>query len=127
MVKKILKYIIVFLFVSAAAIALFIAAVHADLFGHLYTEEEIRNFENENASLIYSDDGVLIGKIFAEDRTNVSYDQFPEHLINALVATEDARYFEHEGIDSQSLLRVLFKSLIYLLESMNISGTRVCR
>ncbi|MGB0805333.1 MAG: transglycosylase domain-containing protein, partial [Salibacteraceae bacterium] len=52
------------------------------------------------------------GKFFVENRTNINYSQLPNDLIHALVATEDARYFEHEGVDSRSLVRVLFKTIL---------------
>ncbi len=102
---------------SAIAILLFAGGVfywlvNAGAFGLLPTEEELLSIKNEEASLVYSADGELIGKFFAEDRTNVSYNELPKHLVNALVATEDKRYFEHEGFDTRSYLRVVVKSLI---------------
>ncbi|NLR90904.1 transglycosylase domain-containing protein [Flammeovirga agarivorans] len=81
-------------------------------FGTSYSDEELLAYENEVASLVYSDEGKLIGKFFAENRTNVSYQELPTALVHALVATEDARYFEHEGVDSRSVLRVLVKSIL---------------
>ncbi|MDH3322889.1 MAG: penicillin-binding protein, partial [Flavobacteriaceae bacterium] len=80
----------------------------------------MKAFKNENASLVVSDNGTLIGKFFAENRTNIAFDQLPEFLINALVATEDVRYFEHEGVDSRSLFRVLFKTI--LLQQKSAGG-----
>lgn len=97
----------------------FISSVNFGFFGHLYTSEEIQEFQNETASLILTKDGQTIGKIFAENRTNVAYQEMPQHLIDALVATEDARFFEHNGIDTWSLLRVFFKTLLL---SQNSSG-----
>jgi len=94
------------------ALVLFVVSVNYGVFGHLFTEEELLNFENEKASIVLSEEGNLIGKFFAENRTNIKYNQIPSHLINALIATEDARYFEHKGVDSRSLLRVLFKTII---------------
>ena len=86
--------------------------VYAGAFGLLPTEEDLLSIKNEEASLVYSADAKLIGKFFAEDRTNVSYEELPKHLINALVATEDKRYFEHEGFDTRSYFRVIVKSII---------------
>ena len=100
------------LLILCTGVVLFATAVYHDFFGHLYTEEEILNFRNENASLVLSEEGAVLGKFFAENRTNIRFEDIPDHLVDALVATEDARFFEHEGIDSQSLLRVLFKSLL---------------
>ncbi|MCB0502925.1 MAG: transglycosylase domain-containing protein [Bacteroidetes bacterium] len=91
---------------------LFIFAVNQNVFGHLYSEQELRDFKNEVASVILSEEGKPIGKVFTENRTNVSFEEIPEHLKDALVATEDARYFSHSGVDTRSLLRVLFKTVI---------------
>ena len=112
MFRKIVKLIIITILLSALAVALFLAAVYYGVFGHLHTTEELKEFQNSTATLVLSENGQLIGKYFAENRTNVTYGQLPKHLVNALVATEDARYFEHEGVDSRSLLRVLFKTII---------------
>ncbi|MBD0400480.1 transglycosylase domain-containing protein [Flammeovirga sp. EKP202] len=90
----------------------FILLFLSGTFGTGYSDEELLSYENEEASTVYSEDQILIGKFFAENRTNVQFEDLPKHLINALVATEDARYFEHEGVDSRSVLRVLFKSII---------------
>ena len=93
-------------------LGLFLGSIYLGLFGHVYSENELKDFKNEEASLVLSDDGSLIGKYFADNRTNIRFEQIPNYLIQALVATEDARYFEHDGVDSRSLLRVLVKSLI---------------
>ncbi|HPR62485.1 MAG TPA: transglycosylase domain-containing protein, partial [Prolixibacteraceae bacterium] len=47
-----------------------------------------------------------------ENRTNIGWDEVPQHLVNALVATEDKRFFEHEGVDARSYMRVLFRSIL---------------
>ncbi|OHX68272.1 transglycosylase domain-containing protein [Flammeovirga pacifica] len=80
--------------------------------GPSYSDEEILNFQNDEASEIFSEDGELLGKFFHENRTATHFDELPKVLIDALVATEDSRYYEHEGVDSRSVLRVLFKSVL---------------
>ena len=82
-------------------------------FSILQSEKELLSYKNASASVVLSENGELIGKIFTENRTNITYDQLPKHLINALVATEDARYFKHKGIDSRSLVRVFFKTILF--------------
>jgi penicillin-binding protein 1A len=99
---------------------LFITAVNYDVFGHIYTDDELKEFNNETASIVLSDDQTVIGKFFNENRTNAVYNEFPEHLINALIATEDARYFEHSGVDTRSIFRVLFKT--FLLNNKRSGG-----
>lgn len=112
MVKKVIKFIFKVLLLAILIFGLFFAGIYYGVFGHLFTETELKDFKNETASLVLSDDGTLIGKFFAENRTNVEFNQIPQNLINALIATEDARYFEHKGVDSRSLFRVLFKTIL---------------
>jgi len=112
MLKKIAKISLVLILIITIIIGLFIGAVYNGVFGELYTEEQLKEFKNETATIILSQDNKIIGKYFSENRTNIIYEKLPKHLVNALVATEDARYFEHEGVDSRSLLRVLFKTVL---------------
>ncbi len=93
------------------------------VFGHLYNKEELREFKNETASLVFSEEGELLGKYFVQNRTNVEFEQIPEDLINALLATEDVRFYEHKGIDARSLMRVLVKSIIFRQESAGGGST----
>ncbi len=81
-------------------------------FGPMPHQEELKNLRDERATLVYSSDGKMIGKIYARNRTPVSLDEIPSHLVDALVVTEDIRFFTHNGIDNRSLLRVLVKSIL---------------
>ena len=76
----------------------------AEWFGPLPGFEELENPESNFASEIYSSDGELLGKYFYENRSPVSYEELSPHLVNALVATEDERFYEHSGIDPISLV-----------------------
>ncbi|MCK5442565.1 MAG: transglycosylase domain-containing protein [Maribacter sp.] len=76
------------------------------VFGELPTYEHLENPETNLATEIISSDGVTLGKLYLEDnRTPIKYEDLPENLVNALVATEDARYFSHSGIDARGTLR----------------------
>lgn len=110
--KKALVVIFILCIVLLLGVAGFIVGVRQEAFGHVPSHEELRDIDNQTASLVYSEDGHLIGKFFTQNRTNTAYQDLPKHLINALVATEDARFFEHDGVDYRSLLRVFFKSLL---------------
>jgi penicillin-binding protein 1A len=92
--------------------SVFVLSVYIGIFGHLQSKKELLNYKNATATMVLSSEGELIGNIFSQNRTNISYGQVPSNLINALIATEDSRFFEHKGIDSHSLFRVLFKSII---------------
>ena len=123
MLKKLFKFLVILLFIGILALSLFVAAVYYGVFGPLYTAEQLKEFKNETATLVLSEEGSIIGKFYAENRTNTTYDKLPKHLVNALVATEDARYFEHEGVDSRSLLRVLFKTILFNQKSAGGGST----
>ena len=75
------------------------------VFGPLPTFEELENPETNLATEIFSSDGETLGKYYNENRTPVKYDDLPDHLVQALVATEDERFYEHSGIDPKGTLR----------------------
>ena len=77
------------------------------LFGKLPTFEELENPQNDLASQVISEDGKTIGKYFKENRTPIKFKELPVNLVNALIATEDVRYFEHAGIDIRGTLRAV--------------------
>jgi penicillin-binding protein 1A len=108
------------LLLAAAVTCIFIISACSGSFGNLKSKKELMNYKNDQASLVLSDDGELIGKFYSENRTNVSYNQIPPDLINALIATEDVRFFEHKGNDSRSLFRVFVKTI--LLNNRNSGG-----
>ena len=68
--------------------------------------EELENPQSNLASRVYSADGVELGKYYKENRTNTKYNDLSHWLVKALVATEDARYYQHSGIDVRALGRV---------------------
>ena len=123
MKKKLLIFFGKLLLLSVLILGLFIGFVFLGVFGHVFSEKELKEFKNETASLVVSDNGKIIGKFFADNRTNVEFQQLPKDLVNALIATEDARYWEHEGVDSRSLLRVLIKSIILQQKSAGGGST----
>ena len=77
-------------------------------FGDLPTFNQLENPKNNLATEIISEDGVVLGKYFFENRSNASYDELPDNLINALIATEDIRFKNHSGIDVRALVRAAF-------------------
>ncbi|HZH70708.1 MAG TPA: transglycosylase domain-containing protein, partial [Flavobacteriaceae bacterium] len=102
------KYIKIFWLLVAggigAVILLFLLASWG-AFGKLPTFEELENPETNLATEIVSSDGQTLGKFYRENRTPVNYEDLPEHLIKALVATEDERFYSHSGIDAKGTLR----------------------
>jgi penicillin-binding protein 1A len=85
--------------------------------------EELENPKLNMASEIYSADGVLLGKFYIENRTPVPFDSISPYLIKALVATEDARFYRHSGIDPEALARVGLKTMLLRRESAGGGST----
>ena len=112
MFRRLLKLLILVLVVFLLAGASFTLAVYLGLSGPVPDKSELQQIQHATASVIQDRHGESIGRIFAENRTNASFEELPVHLVNALIATEDARFFEHEGIDPRSVARVLIKTLL---------------
>ena len=115
----ILGLIVVFLG-TILSITLLVSAIKAGVYGHVPDIEEIQKHKNFEETRIFASGGELIGTMFSVNRSNVPYSKIPSHVINALIATEDARFFEHDGVDFIALSRVLAKSV--LLRSQSSGG-----
>ncbi len=76
-------------------------------FGELPTFEELENPEHNLATEIISIDGITLGKYAYENRTPINHKSLPDNLIEALVATEDERFYEHSGVDFKSTMRAI--------------------
>lgn len=109
---KIFKYTLLISVLLAGLAVLFVYSVYTGIWGVLPTYEDLRNIRNDEASELYSEDGEMLGKYYIENRTNLRYGNIPDCAVKALIATEDVRFYEHEGIDKISMLRVLFKTLL---------------
>jgi len=111
-----LKKVIRFLIFGFAALCLFLIAICAILYyfwsSNLPYIGSLREYNPPIITEIYSDDGQIIGKFWDEKRIVVSIDQVPRQLINAFVAAEDSRFFKHEGVDFQSIIRAFIKNLV---------------
>ena len=103
------KVVLIWLIVFSPFIGLFSAIYLTSfgLFGPLPTFEQLENPKNNLATEIISEDGVVMGKYFFENRSKIKYHELPENLINALISTEDIRYMSHSGIDVRSLVRAV--------------------
>lgn len=94
---------------------LFMAAVDANflwLFGKSPSLKMLENREYSEASLIYSSDNVLIGKYFTENRSAVRYEDISPYVVQALISTEDERFYHHNGVDYQGILGAI-KDIIH--------------
>ena len=82
--------------------------------GPMPSFEELENPENSLAAEVYSDDGVLLGKYYAEKEnlTWTEYNEISPYVIDALIATEDIRFYRHSGIDIRGLGRAVMKTVL---------------
>lgn len=92
----------------AVAVYLLFYGITKEWFGPMPSFEELENPKTNLATEIISADGKLLGTYYIENRSNISYDELPENLINALISIEDVRFYEHSGIDKRALFRVAF-------------------
>ncbi|MBM1107946.1 transglycosylase domain-containing protein [Aurantibacter crassamenti] len=118
--SKFFKYFTIICFIGIVGATLLIFSVRLGLWGQLPDNEELSNFQYQRASEVYTADSVLIGKYYLFDRQPIAFEKIPEHLIEALVAIEDERFYEHKGIDYPSLLRVALKTI--LLQDQSSGG-----
>lgn len=89
------------------ALGLFWAAA-AGLLGPMPDLKQLENPKTNLATQVISSDGVVLGKYYYNDnRTPITYDELPQNLVDALIATEDERFYEHSGIDWRGTLRAL--------------------
>ena len=80
------------------------------ILGYLPPLDELQNPENKYASEVISSDMELLGRYYRyENRVSVQYDDISSNVIDALIATEDVRFYEHTGVDARSLLRAIVK------------------
>ncbi|HLU93994.1 MAG TPA: transglycosylase domain-containing protein [Membranihabitans sp.] len=89
-------------------------------FTKLPTFEDLENPTEDYATEIYFNDNTEMGRFFVKNRVPVRYDEISPHVINALISTEDERFYRHSGIDFEALTRVLVKRII--LQNKNAGG-----
>lgn len=89
---------------------LLILLANFGVFGKMPSLKELENPSIQQASEVYAIDGTLMGKYYTErgNRSNVKYRDISPNVINALIATEDERFYDHSGIDTRSTLRAVF-------------------
>jgi len=121
--QKLIAFTGMGLLAIAGFFALLFFLVFIGLFGRVPSVKELGEIQNYLASEIYSSDNVLLGRYYIQNRTNVDFDRIPESFTDALIAIEDIRFYEHNGIDQRSLLRVLIKTILLQKESSGGGST----
>ena len=87
---------------------LLVSFISLEIFFDLPSVEELQNPKSNLATVIYSSDMKVLGKYYSENRVNVKYYELDSDLVNALIATEDARFKEHSGVDARAIGRAVF-------------------
>ena len=99
------------LFVSIAGlfgfVLFFVFLVWIGIFGRIPSKKELLGVRHQQATEVYSVDSVLLGRYYLQDRSMVPASDIPQSLKQALIATEDVRFYQHHGVDTKSLVRVL--------------------
>lgn len=106
---RFIKWFWILFATAALGVLLIFLLASWGVFGEMPTFERLENPQTKLATEIISADGSTLGKFYLDDnRTPVGYKELPQNLINALVATEDVRYYDHSGIDARGTLRAMF-------------------
>jgi penicillin-binding protein 1A len=106
--NKHIKWLWILLVSPVFIIILFVFLVGFGVFGSLPKVDELLNPKNNLATIVYSGDMKILGKYYSENRVNVAFEKIDKDVVNALIATEDVRYYEHNGVDFKALLRSFF-------------------
>lgn len=97
---------------TIVVVFLFLTSVRLGLFGKLPTFTDLENPESNLASEVISTDNKVLGTYFVQNRSNVTFEELSPNLVNALIATEDTRFYGHSGIDFKRSFTILFYNLI---------------
>lgn len=107
-VRPSVKILWTMVFIGILLVFCVFAAVNLGMFGSLPSLQELENPQANLASEIYANDGkTLMGKIYTENRVSVNYQDISKHVIDALISTEDIRFYEHSGIDAIAIGRAI--------------------
>ncbi|WP_104735295.1 transglycosylase domain-containing protein [Hanstruepera ponticola] len=121
--KKWVKWPMILLVSAVLFLTLLYGLTYLGLFGKLPTQQDLSTLKQAEATQVLDSNQKLIGKYYIYDRQPLLYKDFPQHLIDALIATEDVRFYEHNGVDNRSLLRVFFKNILLHDESAGGGST----
>lgn len=106
-IKRWIKFSWTLFTFSIISIVVFFYLISKGYLGYMPSFDELENPKNFLATEIISSDGVNLGTYFKENRTPVKYKQLSPYLINALIATEDIRFYKHSGVDLKAIGRVI--------------------
>ncbi|MDF2433085.1 MAG: penicillin-binding protein [Mucilaginibacter sp.] len=90
---------------------LLLVVTYLGLFGPLPTFRDLENPKSNQATEVLSSDKTVLGTYYIQNRSSVNYSQLSPNVVNALIATEDSRFYQHSGIDFQRILTIPFLNL----------------
>lgn len=111
-IKKILRWFWGVVIFSFFMVFLLFFLISRGFLGVMPSFEDLENPKNSIATQIISEDGELLGNFAIENRTFIDFDQLSPNLVNALVSTEDVRFYDHSGIDPRGLFRVAIRTVL---------------
>ena len=118
--KSYLKLFWALFFLPIIIFAILFFLIANEHFGPMPSFIELENPENNLSSEIFSEDSVSLGKYYYQNRSFVNYEDLSQNIVNALIATEDARFKKHSGIDARGLARVFLRTIV--LNQKNAGG-----
>ncbi|MBD5342970.1 MAG: penicillin-binding protein [Bacteroides sp.] len=112
--SRLIKWLWIAFGAVIVAVGLLFVLIYHGIIGYMPDIAQLKNPTDKFASVIYSADGVEMGRYFRDkgNRVYADYSDISQHVIDALIATEDARYLDHSGIDARAIARVIGKTLI---------------
>jgi penicillin-binding protein 1A len=120
--KRLLKNILVALLFSTALLFGSVLGLYVAVKQALPDVSELEKFEPNLMTTIYADDGKVVKQIGAEKRIVISYEQIPDILKKAVLATEDPRFFKHHGVDIRGIIRSFRENLFNIFRSVKYQG-----
>lgn len=106
------KYLLISVAFISGSFLLILVLVSLGTFGSVPGVNELKGLQQHQASRIVSSDGEYLGTFNLQNRINVSLDEVSPHMIDALIAIEDIRFYNHNGIDYRALGRVFIRTIL---------------
>ena len=111
--KKGWPFYVIYIFILFALLFLISGTLLFYYYSHHLPDFTSLKEPNLNAySIVYSENDEVVGKFLMDNRIPVSYEQIPKQLVKAIIAAEDAEFFQHKGVDYKGILRAMFKNLL---------------
>lgn len=118
---KKLSYIL-WILTGLGIVSLFILFISLS-FSDLPTFQDLENPNYDLASIVYDSEGIPFGKYYIQNRENIPFEELSPKIVDALISTEDSRFYGHSGVDVRALIRVAFKTLLFQDESSGGGST----